>query len=109
MTTVEAPPSHLKENPWEMARSQLRRIAGLIDVSDSMLNVLLECKKCVSVSIPTRMDDGSVEVFEGFRVVHNVAHGPSKGGLRYHPGVTLEEIRGKTAADYHIANALAAA
>jgi glutamate dehydrogenase (NAD(P)+) len=93
VTTVEAPPSHLKENPWEMARSQLRRIAGLIDVSDSMLNVLLECKKCVSVSIPTRMDDGSVQVFEGFRVTHNVARGPAKGGIRYHQDVTLEETK----------------
>ena len=93
MTTVEAPPSHLKENPWEMAQSQLRQIAGLIDVSESMLNVLLECKKCVAVSIPTRMDDGSVHVFEGFRVTHNVARGPAKGGIRYHPGVTLEETK----------------
>jgi glutamate dehydrogenase (NAD(P)+) len=93
VTTVEAPPSHLKENPWEMARSQLRRIAGLIDVSDSMLNVLQECKKCVSVSIPTRMDDGSVHVFEGFRVTHNVARGPAKGGIRYHQDVTLEETK----------------
>jgi len=93
VTTVEAPPSHLKENPWEMARSQLRRIAGLIDVSDSMLNVLQECKKCVSVSIPTRMDDGSVRVFEGFRVTHNVARGPAKGGIRYHQDVTLEETK----------------
>jgi glutamate dehydrogenase (NAD(P)+) len=93
VTTVEAPPSHLKEDPWAMARSQLRRIAGLIDVSDSMLNVLLECKKCVSVSIPTRMDDGSVHVFEGFRVTHNVARGPAKGGIRYHQDVTLEETK----------------
>jgi glutamate dehydrogenase (NAD(P)+) len=93
VTTVEAPPSHLKENPWEMARSQLRRIAGLIDVSDSMLNVLQECKKCVSVSIPTRMDDGSVHVFEGFRVTHNVARGPAKGGIRYHQDVTLDETK----------------
>jgi glutamate dehydrogenase (NAD(P)+) len=93
VTTLEAPPSHLKEDPWAMARSQLRRIAGLIDVSDSMLNVLQECKKCVSVSIPTRMDDGSVHVFEGFRVTHNVARGPAKGGIRYHQDVTLEETK----------------
>jgi glutamate dehydrogenase (NAD(P)+) len=93
VTTLEAPPSHLKENPWEMARSQLRRIAGLIDVDESMLNVLQECKKCVAVSIPTRRDDGSVHVYEGFRVTHNVARGPAKGGIRYHPGVTLEETK----------------
>jgi glutamate dehydrogenase (NAD(P)+) len=76
-----------------MAQGQLRRIAGLIDVGESMLAVLLECKKSVGVSIPTRMDDGSVHVFEGFRVTHNVARGPAKGGIRYHPGVTLEETK----------------
>jgi glutamate dehydrogenase (NAD(P)+) len=90
---VEAPSSHLKENPWEMARSQLRQTAGLIGMDDNMLNVLLECKKCVAVSIPTRMDDGSVRVFEGFRCTHNVARGPSKGGIRYHHQVTLEETK----------------
>jgi glutamate dehydrogenase (NAD(P)+) len=94
VTTLEAPtPSHLQEDPWEMARKQLRRVAGLIDVGGNMLNVLSECKKAVVVSVPTRMDDNSVEVFEAFRVVHNVARGPSKGGLRYHPAVTLEETK----------------
>jgi glutamate dehydrogenase (NAD(P)+) len=76
-----------------MARSQLQRSCRLIDVSGSMLNVLQECKKAVSVSIPTRMDDGSVQVFEGFRVTHNVARGPAKGGIRYHQDVTLEETK----------------
>jgi glutamate dehydrogenase (NAD(P)+) len=93
VTTVEAPSSHLKENPWEMARSQLRQTASQIGMEDSMLNVLLECKKCVAVSVPTRMDDGSVRVFEGFRCTHNVARGPSKGGIRYHHEVTLEETK----------------
>jgi glutamate dehydrogenase (NAD(P)+) len=93
VTTLEAPPSHLKEDPWEMARDQLRRVADLIEIGDNMLNVLLECKKALIVSIPTRLDDGSVRVFEGFRVVHNVARGPSKGGIRYHPDVTLEETK----------------
>ena len=94
MTTLEAPPpSHLKEDPWEMARTQLRRVASLIDLGENMLNVLSECKKAIVVSVPTRMDDGSVQVFEGFRVVHNVARGPSKGGIRYHPDVTLDETK----------------
>jgi glutamate dehydrogenase (NAD(P)+) len=93
VTTVDAPSSHLKENPWEMARSQLRQTAVLLEMDDNMLNVLLECKKCVSVSVPTRMDDGSVSVFEGFRCTHNVARGPSKGGIRYHHEVTLEETK----------------
>ena len=94
MTTVEeAPPSHLREDPWQMARAQLRRAAEICDISENMLNVLLECKKALVVSIPTRMDDGSVRVFEGFRVVHNVARGPAKGGIRYHQDVTLEETK----------------
>jgi glutamate dehydrogenase (NAD(P)+) len=93
VTTVEAPASHLKENPWEMARSQLRQTAELLGMGESMLNVLLECKKSVAVSIPTRMDDGSVRVFEGFRCTHNVARGPSKGGIRYHHQVTIEETK----------------
>jgi glutamate dehydrogenase (NAD(P)+) len=94
VTTLEAPAlSHLKEDPWEMARSQLRRVAKLIDLDDDMLGVLSQCKKAVAVSIPTRMDDGSVRVFEGFRVNHNIARGPCKGGIRYHPDVTLEETK----------------
>src|SRR5215210_2123482 len=76
-----------------MAREQLRRVASLIDIGDNMLNVLLECKKALEVSIPVRMDDGSVHVFDGYRVTHNVARGPSKGGIRYHPAVTLEETK----------------
>jgi glutamate dehydrogenase (NAD(P)+) len=94
VTTLEAPAlSHLKEDPWEMARSQLRRVAKLIDLDDDMLGVLSQCKKAIAVSIPTRMDDGSVRVFEGFRVNHNIARGPCKGGIRYHPDVTLEETK----------------
>jgi glutamate dehydrogenase (NAD(P)+) len=76
-----------------MAREQLRRVASLIEIGDNMLNVLLECKKAVEVSVPVRMDDGSVQAFDGFRVTHNVARGPSKGGIRYHPAVTLEETK----------------
>jgi glutamate dehydrogenase/leucine dehydrogenase len=91
MTTIEAP--HIAEDPWAMAQGQLRRVCRFMEIGDNMLNVLLECKKAVAVSIPVRMDDDSVQTFEGFRVTHNVARGPSKGGIRYHPGVTLEETK----------------
>ncbi len=93
MTTVQTPTSFAQEDPWEMAREQLRRTAALLELDDGMLGVLIECKKAIEVSIPTRRDDGSVDVFKGFRVTHNVARGPSKGGLRYHPAVTLEETK----------------
>jgi glutamate dehydrogenase (NAD(P)+) len=91
MATLEAP--HIAEDPWAMAQQQLRRVCRFMEIGDNMLNVLLECKKAVAVAIPVRMDDDSVQTFEGFRVTHNVARGPSKGGIRYHPGVTLEETK----------------
>ena len=55
--------------------------------------MLSQCKKAVEVSIPVAMDDGSIEVFAGYRVTHNIARGPSKGGIRYHPDVTLDEVK----------------
>ncbi|HTS72770.1 MAG TPA: Glu/Leu/Phe/Val dehydrogenase [Gaiellaceae bacterium] len=85
--------SHLKENPYEVAQAQLRRVADTFGIDESLVRVLERCKKGVVVSIPTRMDDGRIEVFEGYRVQHNVARGPSKGGIRYHPDVTLDEVR----------------
>src|SRR6266542_5146514 len=92
METI-APGSHLKKNPFHVAQSQLRRVADTFGVDERVVRVLEQCKKCVVVSIPTTMDDGSVRVFEGYRVTHNVARGPSKGGIRYHPDVTLDEVR----------------
>jgi glutamate dehydrogenase (NAD(P)+) len=55
--------------------------------------VLQECKKAVVVSAPVTMDDGTIHAFEGYRVTHNIARGPSKGGIRYHPDVTLDEVK----------------
>src|SRR5438874_2083130 len=88
-----APASHLRENPFELARQQLRLVADVFGIDDRLVNVLQECKKAVEVSIPTSMDDGSVRAFKGFRVQHNIARGPSKGGIRYHPDVTLDEVK----------------
>ncbi len=93
MTTVEAPQSHLRENPFAIAREQLRRVADIFDIDQRLVNVLQECKKAVVVSAPVTMDDGTTHAFEGYRVTHNIARGPSKGGIRYHPDVTLDEIK----------------
>jgi glutamate dehydrogenase (NAD(P)+) len=93
VTTVEAPESHLRENPFEIAREQLRRVAEIFAIDQRLVNVLQECKKAVVVSIPVTMDDGSIQAFEGYRVTHNIARGPSKGGIRYHPDVTLDEVK----------------
>ena len=72
MSTLEAP-THLRENPFEIAKEQLRKVAAAFGIDDNLFNVLSACKKAVSVSVPVRMDDGSVRVFEGHRVTHNVA------------------------------------
>jgi glutamate dehydrogenase (NAD(P)+) len=93
VTTIEAPESHLRENPYEIAREQLRRVAELFAVDSNLVNVLQECKKAVVVSVPVTMDDGNIEAFEGYRVTHNIARGPSKGGIRYHPDVELDEVK----------------
>jgi glutamate dehydrogenase (NAD(P)+) len=93
LTTVEAPVSHLRENPYEIAKSQLRKVADTFAIDPNLVNVLQECKKSLTVSIPVVGDDGSTLVFEGYRVTHNIARGPSKGGIRYHPDVTLDEVK----------------
>jgi glutamate dehydrogenase (NAD(P)+) len=92
-TLQEAPASHLRENPYEIAKSQLRRVGDSFGIDDNLINVLSQCKKAVEVSVPTQMDDGTTKVFTGYRVTHNVARGPSKGGIRYHPDVTLDEVK----------------
>ena len=93
MTIVEAPESHLRENPFDIAREQVRRVADIFAIDQRLVNILQECKKALVVSIPVTMDDGTIQAFEGYRVTHNIARGPSKGGLRYHPDVTLDEVK----------------
>ncbi|TMM08651.1 MAG: Glu/Leu/Phe/Val dehydrogenase, partial [Actinobacteria bacterium] len=93
MTAVDAGVSHLRENPFEIARNQLRRVADAFGIDPNLVAVLGECKKAVEVSVPVGMDDGSTQVFKGYRVTHNIARGPSKGGIRYHPDVTVDEVK----------------
>ena len=93
MAATQAPVSHLRENPFEIAREQLRNVAEVFGIDQNLVNVLQECKKAVEVAIPVSMDDGSTVVYTGYRVVHNIARGPSKGGIRYHPDVTLDEVK----------------
>jgi glutamate dehydrogenase (NAD(P)+) len=93
VTAIDETVSHLRENPYEIAQEQLSKVARAFSIDDNLVNVLSKCKKAVAVSIPVTMDDGHIEVFEGYRVTHNIARGPSKGGIRYHPDVTLDEVR----------------
>ncbi len=80
-------------NPWENALKQLDAAARLLHLDEGIHEVLRVPKRVLTVSIPVRMDDGSVKVFIGHRVQHNDARGPFKGGIRYHPAVTLDEVK----------------
>ncbi len=80
-------------NEWQNALRDLDEVAGLLNISDDLLVILKNPKRVLNVSLPVRMDDGSIEVFQGYRVQHSLDRGPGKGGLRYHPDVTLEEIK----------------
>lgn len=82
-----------KFNPWEMACSQLDTVARKMGLDKSIHAKLRGCKRALIVSIPIRMDNGEVQVFEGYRVQHNLERGPAKGGIRYHPDVTLDEVK----------------
>src|SRR5512143_804715 len=91
MTTATAPQEEL--NPFEIAKQQFDRAADYLELDQSLRNVLRTAKRQLIVSIPVRMDGGETKVFEGFRVQHNIARGPGKGGIRYHPNVSLDEVK----------------
>ena len=76
-----------------IAQRQFDATADAIGLDDSVRAVLREVKRELVVHFPVEMDDGSFEVFTGFRVQHNIARGPAKGGLRYHPSMTLDDAR----------------
>ena len=80
-------------NPFEIAKQQFDRAADYLELEESMRNVLRNAKRQLIVSIPVKMDGGETKVFEGYRVQHNIARGPAKGGIRYHPNVTLDEVK----------------
>lgn len=80
-------------NPWEMALQQLDAVADKMKLDPNIHAVLRKPRRALIVAIPTRMDDGSIKVFEGYRVQHSSTRGPCKGGIRYHQDVTLDEVR----------------
>ncbi len=82
-----------KVNPYDAALEQLDRVAAKLKLDRGIHQILRQPKRILMVSVPVKMDDGRTEVFLGCRVQHNDARGPYKGGLRYHPGVTLDEVK----------------
>jgi glutamate dehydrogenase (NAD(P)+) len=80
-------------NPYDFAQRQFSRAADHLGLDSGMRDILRSPKRQLTVSIPVRMDNKKVEVFTGYRVQHSIARGPSKGGIRFHPGVTLDEVK----------------
>ncbi len=93
LTSGTPTPLTAETDPYAMALTQFDETAGKLELSPGMRGVLRSCKRELCVHFPVRMDDGSLRTFTGYRVQHNVTRGPSKGGLRYHPDVTLDEVR----------------
>jgi glutamate dehydrogenase/leucine dehydrogenase len=80
-------------NPFEVALKQLDEAAKLIKLDKGLHQVLANPKRVLTVSLPVKMDSGEIHVFTGFRSQHNDARGPYKGGIRYHPQVTIDEVK----------------
>ncbi|MBZ5527991.1 MAG: Glu/Leu/Phe/Val dehydrogenase [Acidobacteriia bacterium] len=80
-------------NPFRIAQIQFDMAAEFLKLDPSLRQILRTPKRVLEVSVPTKMDNGQVKVLTGYRVQHNVARGPGKGGIRFHPNVTLDEVK----------------
>jgi len=80
-------------NPFRIAQIQFDMAAEFLKLDPGLRQILRTPKRILEVSLPTKMDNGQVKVFTGYRVQHNVSRGPGKGGIRYHPNVTLDEVK----------------
>jgi glutamate dehydrogenase (NAD(P)+) len=80
-------------NPYRIAQIQFDIAAEYLKLDQGLRQILRTPRRILEVSVPTKMDNGQVKVFTGFRVQHNVARGPAKGGIRYHPNVSLDEVK----------------
>jgi glutamate dehydrogenase (NAD(P)+) len=82
-----------RENPFANAQRQFDIAADLLDLNPSLRRILRTPQRELTVNFPVRMDNSEIEVFTGFRVQHNITCGPAKGGIRYHPDVSIDEVR----------------
>ncbi|MGH2614934.1 MAG: Glu/Leu/Phe/Val family dehydrogenase [Thermomicrobiales bacterium] len=92
----EAPPTEVvpaERDLFEVAVEQFEIAADVVSLDDDMRQILSHCQRELTVNFPVEMDDGSVEVFTGYRVQHNTGPGPTKGGIRYHQSVNLPEVK----------------
>jgi glutamate dehydrogenase (NAD(P)+) len=83
----------MEKTAWDNARKQFDIAAAVLQLDESLRRILCKCELELTVNFPVKMDSGKVEVFTGYRILHNGARGPTKGGIRYHPEVSLDEVR----------------
>jgi glutamate dehydrogenase/leucine dehydrogenase len=93
MAYIEPAPLKDKENPFEAMMSRFHKASQILGLEEEIYNVLKNPARQVIVSLPVTMDDGTIRVFEGYRVIHSTILGPSKGGIRFDPGVHLDEVK----------------
>ena len=93
MILEAAPPVDQELNPWQSAAHRFNEAAELLRLEDGMRKVLRTPTMELTVNIPVMLDDGRIEVFTGYRVQHSIARGPAKGGIRFAPDVSLDEVR----------------
>ena len=86
-------------NPWLAAETRFNEAALKLGLDDGLQKVLRSTSMEVTVHIPVQLDDGRLEVFTGYRVQHSLARGPAKGGIRFAPDVTLDEVRALSIVD----------
>ena len=94
MTTSGPEVERSSESPFAIAQTQFETAADRLRLNPSVRAVLREPRRELTVHFPVELDDGTVAVFTGYRVQHNLSRGPAKGGIRYHPDVTLDEVEG---------------
>ena len=80
-------------NVFEMAQAQVKNACDKLGMEPNVYELLKEPQRVLEVNIPVKMDDGSIRIFKGFRSQHNDAVGPTKGGIRFHQNVSLEEVK----------------
>ncbi|MCL4354426.1 Glu/Leu/Phe/Val dehydrogenase [Patescibacteria group bacterium] len=83
----------MNDDPWVRSKKQLKQTSGRINLDPLLFNRLLEPDKITQVDIPVKMDSGNLKTFKGYRIQHNNIMGPYKGGLRYHPEVSMSEVK----------------
>jgi glutamate dehydrogenase/leucine dehydrogenase len=90
---VSAATFKLPKSAYEAALENFDLAANALELSDDIREMIKYPERILSVTLPVRMDDGRIHRFEGYRVQHSTARGPAKGGIRYHPNVTLDEVK----------------